>query len=60
VVRIYTVKEQRETLSPWEMWRAWAAQNYVWLLPIVASIAGPIAGSLMNILYDWIKTKRRG
>jgi hypothetical protein len=55
VVRVvYTAKNQK---SPWDQWKAWAAENYVWLLPIVTATIGPIVGTLTKIIYDAVSKK---
>lgn len=39
-------------------WHAWMRENYMWVLPIVASFSAPIIGSWMNIVYDYLKEKK--
>ena len=40
-----------------EEWRRFLEENWMWFVPVAASFTAPIIASLINVAYDYLKTK---
>lgn len=44
-------------LDVWTQWTDWLAQNWVWFVPVLATLAAPVIGAGATALWDYIKLK---
>ena len=44
--------------SFWEDWMAFLSENWMWFMPVVATLISPLIGAGANALYDYLKLKR--
>lgn len=58
--RLSQVLSERETVEPraiWDDWRTWLTDNYIFWVPLMVAIVGPVTASVMTISYDYLKSK---
>lgn len=41
-----------------EDWQKFLSENYVWFIPVVATMTAPLVGAAANAFWDWLKMKK--